>query len=330
MANYDEEATNYQNIDNEAANLNETIDEKKDNETSATTTDNCADTPSEKKNIWKNVAVGAGTGILIGAIPTVLMSMKAPDTSASVNHDTNLSEDFSNPEFTDGNITVATSVNDSMSFSEAFAAARAEVGPGGVFEWHGQLYGTYYADEWNNMTDEQKAEYSDHFNWSHIDHSSSHVAHHSSTATQQTATTTSSDDDDIDIVSVNHNENNGHAQNQTQTQTQTHQETHQETNEGNNDVKIIGVSHNDELDMNVADLTVDGHYACLLDVDNDQVFDSLFVDENDNGDVDPGEVADVSYMNLTVNALGGFSDNSGNLMANNDEPDYSNNDIYEG
>ncbi len=38
-------------------------------------------------------------------------------------------------------------VNDNMSFAEAFAAARAELGPGGVFEWHGQLYGTFYATE---------------------------------------------------------------------------------------------------------------------------------------------------------------------------------------
>ncbi len=38
-------------------------------------------------------------------------------------------------------------VNDNMSFAEAFAAARAELGPGGVFEWNGQLYGTFYATE---------------------------------------------------------------------------------------------------------------------------------------------------------------------------------------
>ena len=43
-------------------------------------------------------------------------------------------------------------VSDSMSFSEAFAAARAEVGPGGSFTWHGQVYGTYYEAEWNSMS----------------------------------------------------------------------------------------------------------------------------------------------------------------------------------
>lgn len=51
---------------------------------------------------------------------------------------------------------VATGVDDDMSFSEAFAEARAELGPGGVFEWHGRLYNTYYANEWNAMTPEQR------------------------------------------------------------------------------------------------------------------------------------------------------------------------------
>ena len=38
-------------------------------------------------------------------------------------------------------------VTDNMSFSEAFGAARAELGAGGVFEWNGNLYGTFYATE---------------------------------------------------------------------------------------------------------------------------------------------------------------------------------------
>jgi hypothetical protein len=42
---------------------------------------------------------------------------------------------------------IATGVNDEMSFGEAFAAARAETGPGGVFTWHGQNYHTFVAGE---------------------------------------------------------------------------------------------------------------------------------------------------------------------------------------
>jgi hypothetical protein len=41
-------------------------------------------------------------------------------------------------------------VSDDMSFSEAFSAAREELGAGGVFAWHGQYYNTFYAEELND------------------------------------------------------------------------------------------------------------------------------------------------------------------------------------
>jgi hypothetical protein len=48
-----------------------------------------------------------------------------------------------------GNAPMAASgtVSDDMSFSEAFSAAREELGPGGVFAWQGQYYNTFYAEE---------------------------------------------------------------------------------------------------------------------------------------------------------------------------------------
>ena len=56
---------------------------------------------------------------------------------------------------------VASGVNDGMSFDEAFATARAETGPGGVFHWHGGIYGTYYKTEWDNMSSYAKSEFAD-------------------------------------------------------------------------------------------------------------------------------------------------------------------------
>lgn len=53
----------------------------------------------------------------------------------------------------------ADEVNDSMSFSEAFKTARAEVGAGGIFEWHGQLYNTYLKEEWAAMDKGDRAEF---------------------------------------------------------------------------------------------------------------------------------------------------------------------------
>jgi hypothetical protein len=53
----------------------------------------------------------------------------------------------------------AESVNDNMSFKEAFDAARSEVGPGGFFEYKGQLYNTYTQDEWEKMTPQEQQQY---------------------------------------------------------------------------------------------------------------------------------------------------------------------------
>lgn len=50
-------------------------------------------------------------------------------------------------------------VTDDMSFNEAFATARADVGAGGVFEWNGNLYGTHYKEEWDNLSPEETEEY---------------------------------------------------------------------------------------------------------------------------------------------------------------------------
>lgn len=60
-------------------------------------------------------------------------------------------------------IKYATGVDDDMSFNKAFAAARAEVGAGGAFEWRGQVYGTYYADEWDAMTADEKSAFGRNF-----------------------------------------------------------------------------------------------------------------------------------------------------------------------
>ncbi|WP_428667910.1 hypothetical protein [Runella sp.] len=48
---------------------------------------------------------------------------------------------------------------DSMSFEEAFSAVRNEVGPGSLFEWHGNLYHTYHPDEFASLPQEMKDVY---------------------------------------------------------------------------------------------------------------------------------------------------------------------------
>ncbi|MGM9846598.1 MAG: hypothetical protein ACI31F_01465 [Muribaculaceae bacterium] len=113
---------------------------------------------------WKEVTIGGVSGILLGSAGTFAASAATP---ASLEEQEVEAEDVADEAAAEeqeyanlqvhGN--VASGVNDSMSFGEAFAAARAEVGAGGCFVWHGNVYGTYYANEWNAMSEDQHGQF---------------------------------------------------------------------------------------------------------------------------------------------------------------------------
>jgi hypothetical protein len=92
--------------------------------------------------------------------------------------------------------TFATKVNDNMTQEEAFKAARAEVGPGGFFEWHGHYYNTFYKEEWEGMTDQQRQDYVDHV---YSQESNDHRDYESPNDTTVTNTTTTSMNNQPDI-----------------------------------------------------------------------------------------------------------------------------------
>jgi len=334
MNKYDDEATQYQNPDDEATQFEDTTSEQTTNESAKSENKDDVEVKAAKGSTWKRVAVGAGSGLLVGGVATFLMGMKKADDSDNdkPGENNNHKEELSNPEWVDDDIAVATSINDDMSFGEAFAAARAEVGPGGCFEWHGNVYGTYTADEWNNMTAEERADWSDHFSWNHIDHSQSNVAHHSTTAQHTSSDATAqaaANDDDIEVVSVNHDENNDIAQNQSQNNVhQTSDEV--EVQSAEPEIEILGVVHDDETNANISSMTIDGQDVILIDVDNDLIFDYMAADANNNSQIDQNELVDIQGQNLTVNDLGGFSNPTGDLYANNEGHDYSSDCVYEG
>ena len=133
--------------------------------------------PDERSGAWKSVFIGGIPGIIFGAagtafaqevVDTDFQGMQSEEDSDSV------SSDIEDQEI---EVEVADSVNDDMSFSEAFAAAREDVGPGGVFEWHGNIYNTFTAEEWEEMSDEDKQEFADgvHSVQGHDDYQSEEV-----------------------------------------------------------------------------------------------------------------------------------------------------------
>ena len=126
--------------------------------------ENASESNGFKANAWKPITIGGVAGILIGAGALIANQAQAnpeqakpaagsePDNDAvpqKTANDTPVAQDNTASEL---NITT---VADDLSFEDAFATARDQVGPGGVFYWRGVIFSTYTVDEWNELTDEQ-------------------------------------------------------------------------------------------------------------------------------------------------------------------------------
>lgn len=119
---------------------------------------------------WKHVTLGGVSGILMGAgLLYAGQSVAATKTDVSeetaddVSDNAAIAETQLVEDATESTLPVAQMHNE-MSFGDAFEAARAEVGPGSVFIWHGGIYNTYTADEWNAMTSQQKDDFAQQVN----------------------------------------------------------------------------------------------------------------------------------------------------------------------
>lgn len=127
-----------------------------------------------QKERYKKMAM-AGVGVVAGVVGSLGLTafMPAPSVSASQGAGGTSTGGATTPLVSEpaesmSEIQVSQSPTDNMSFNEAFAAARADVGGHGVFEWRGNVYGTYYAEEWDKFPQSYKDEFSAH-NWREVD-----------------------------------------------------------------------------------------------------------------------------------------------------------------
>lgn len=140
------------------------------------------------KKVLTKVGIGLASGAIAGGGAAILASSMQPEGEVLVD-DPNDTINITEPEPDDtvatpnqgaypdlnmdalvNDLDIATGVNNDMSFQQAFAAARAEVGAGGAFEWRGRVYSTFYENEWNNMSPAARAEFQSHFAWNHHGH----------------------------------------------------------------------------------------------------------------------------------------------------------------
>ena len=170
--------------------------------------------------------------------------------------------------------------HDDLSFKDAFDAARAEVGPGGAFHWHGNTYSTFTADEWNNMTDVEKNDYAEAVKPEVRAEEMNSTHHH----TEDVAMVSHSSHADQD-VSVAHNDANLHQASDVQV-----------ADDQNADVHLVNAGEVQLADGSMATVgvfDVYGQEVSVVDFDQDGTPDVAICDVNGNGSINVGEAIDL-------------------------------------
>ncbi len=273
-------------------------------------------------NGWQKVAIGAGAGILLGSVATLLTSSaiaRPAAADAEVDEETASEDDapaaVEHPAYVDETIAVATAVSDDMSFSQAFAAARAEVGTAGAFEWRGNVYSTFTADEWDNMTAQEHAEYGSHFNWSAHEGATTYASHNAAptNVVEAAAPTAATAEGNVHPALAD-----GDVQ---PTIPDSEIELAEPSAAYTHEVEVLGVVHDMRTGMNVGGAMVDGQEFLLVDANGDEIFDIAMTDVNGDGEIQEDEVADISQGGVTVDDFGGVTTYVDDMFAGmDDEP----------
>lgn len=243
------------------------------------------------KNVgWEAVAIGGTAGILIGGAAMLATSLTAEASKPEIIPTEDLGEteslEIAPPEIpteTEASQPSVTVVSGGLSFSEAFREARAEVGPGGVFTWHGGVYSTYTADEWDAMSIGERDTYVHSISPSvYAEAAQDHSVNHSH----------------VHHVDVDHSQY--HAEGNA---VHISEDSVNDYDEGVRFLGISAIGENEDGSTNYAGIaTIDGHTTILANTDGDaeNTFDQMWVDINDNENVEYGEVADISDLGMTA------------------------------
>ena len=274
-----------------------------------------------KKTDWKPVVIGGVAGVAMGGVATAAVAATADDTTAEAVVDDTTLTGVDGSAHVDSSVPVA-QVSDGMSFSEAFHSAHDQVGPGGVFVWHGQVYSTFTEDEWNSMTPAEQAEFGNHV---HVQYDE--PSHASAQPAAQSAPA-------VEVVSEpaantgTHDEQVAHAGTQEPQVTVAQQPEQTNVTEGEVpqvEPEVLAyetVSGADGSQMDVAVVSVGGQTVGVYDVNQDGTADLMVADENNNQQIEENEIHDISAENVSMQAL------HDDYMAQNDPsmqgPDYIN------
>ena len=254
---------------------------------------------------WKHVTLGGVSGILMGAgllyagqaVAATKTDVPEEATDATTTGAAT-AEAQQADSATEATLPVAQMHND-LSFGEAFAAARAEVGPGGVFIWHGGIYNTYTADEWNAMSVDQKHDFAQQVK--------------PEISVDQVSTPTDANTHVVVEHHVYHHHEEAPAA----------AEVHQVA-DTSNDVQVARDQTADASDADVHIVgygEVEGHVAVGLDTDGDGQADVAIIDVDDSGGLSDPDVIVDNHGNMATYGEINNATPDPNLTASMENPD---------
>lgn len=184
----------------------------------------------------------------------------APETSAHlVGHD----------------MPIASEVNDSLNFNEAFAAARKETGPGGLFVWHGHTYGTYYKNEWDSMSQEEQDQY-----WADVHHTAQQI-HYEESEPESESVSELEIEPDSELVEVELDEESD--------------EMAEVVEEVEEEVALVDSGNEDDIDVSLDEIETDE----LIEVEDEELVE-VSIDDDDEVEVLVDDVDENEEIELAV------------------------------
>lgn len=243
---------------------------------------------SKRSSRVKKVAGVAGVAAAGVAAGAVFTSMASGDDAKTTQAN---AADKAHTAVPAGNVKVA-EVSDDMSFDEAFASARKQVGAGGVFEWRGKLYGTYYKNEWDNMSQADKDQYA-----ANVFGTPQAKVHNENIQEAPRKDMPEDAEQNTNVQKVSDQTNN--------------QQDRAEADSGEggryNIQQVYGartVIDNNGNPMTMVEAKVNGHNAILCDINQDDKIDSMAIDANDDGRITQDEIIPVPQGSVLVSELG--------------------------
>lgn len=251
--------------------------------------------PTKGGNTWKRVAVAGTSAIFLGAGAIAATRLFSHDEVDDNNADDAGNDTTASTDDTTFNAELnVAEVDQNLSFADAFAEARDQVGEGGVFHWHGNVYSTYTSEEWDNLTPVEQDTFAEQVQLEIADeapystgadnsmlHATTHQEHHEVQYTQQ------------EQPEHHDRPSGGNA----------HIVSHESSETHEPEVHFLGVETDviDGQQVNVGHMSVDDVHVALIDVDNDRVFDVSIADTNHNNQFDEQDtIEDISDQNLSV------------------------------